>query len=155
VATAPDEGAAGFFRRRQHVDARCVELLLRVDWPPRKYFNTGDLLRFGCPTAVRVVRRREPGDVSEARQAALSFVAGRRVDQLRDLSEEIFDELMAERIWSGTHALANCTSTPDKRSGWSPPRRWSWARSSHDGSDSPRLSAPSRRSTTASTTGGW
>jgi HAD superfamily hydrolase (TIGR01490 family) len=54
----------------------------------------------------RVLAAENPEDVSSAREAALAFVAGRRVDELRTLSEEIFDELMADRIWSGTHALA-------------------------------------------------
>ena len=44
--------------------------------------------------------------MSDAKQAALSFVKGRRVDELQRLCEEIFDELMAERIWAGTQALA-------------------------------------------------
>ncbi len=41
-----------------------------------------------------------------AKAAALAFVKGWRVEDLANLAEEIFDELMAERIWSGTHALA-------------------------------------------------
>jgi len=55
-----------------------------------------------------------PGDVSEARQAALSFVAGRRVDQLRDLSEEIFDDFDGGTdLVRHTTRSPNCTSTPD------------------------------------------
>src|SRR3954470_7341777 len=42
----------------------------------------------------------------EAREAALAFVAGHRVDEVVGLGEEIYDELMAQRIWSGTRALA-------------------------------------------------
>jgi HAD superfamily hydrolase (TIGR01490 family) len=41
-----------------------------------------------------------------AREAALAFVAGKRVDEIVSLGEEIYDEEMAERIWSGTRALA-------------------------------------------------
>jgi HAD superfamily hydrolase (TIGR01490 family) len=44
--------------------------------------------------------------MSQAREMALAFVAGWRVDDLERLSEEIFDELMAERIWAGSRALA-------------------------------------------------
>ncbi len=73
----------------------------------RKYFTTGDLLRFGVQQLrFRLLASEHGGDMSQAREAALAFVAGRPVDELRHLSEEIFDELMAERIWSGTHALA-------------------------------------------------
>ena len=45
-------------------------------------------------------------DVSAAKTAALAFVAGWEVSELERLSEEIFDELMADRIWAGTRALA-------------------------------------------------
>jgi HAD superfamily hydrolase (TIGR01490 family) len=44
--------------------------------------------------------------MSEAREAALAFVAGQKVSEIERLGEEIYDELMAERIWSGTRALA-------------------------------------------------
>jgi HAD superfamily hydrolase (TIGR01490 family) len=44
--------------------------------------------------------------MEEAKQAALGFVAGHRVDEVVGLGEEIYDELMADRIWSGTRALA-------------------------------------------------
>jgi HAD superfamily hydrolase (TIGR01490 family) len=42
----------------------------------------------------------------QAREAALAFVAGRNVDEIIQHGEEIYDELMADRIWSGTRALA-------------------------------------------------
>jgi HAD superfamily hydrolase (TIGR01490 family) len=73
----------------------------------RKYFTTGDLVRFGLQQLkFRLLASENAGDVSSARDAALAFVADWRVDDLERLSEEIFDELMAERIWSGTRALA-------------------------------------------------
>jgi len=40
------------------------------------------------------------------RDTALSFVAGHPVDDFTALGEEIYDELMADRIWAGTRALA-------------------------------------------------
>jgi HAD superfamily hydrolase (TIGR01490 family) len=36
----------------------------------------------------------------------LAFVAGRKVSEIVEYGEEIYDELMAERIFSGTRALA-------------------------------------------------
>ena len=44
--------------------------------------------------------------MEEAKQAALGFVAGHEVAEIVALGEEIYDELMADRIWSGTRALA-------------------------------------------------
>ena len=37
---------------------------------------------------------------------ALAFIAGHTVTELEEVSEEIFDEGMAHRIWPGTRALA-------------------------------------------------
>ena len=43
---------------------------------------------------------------ADARNSALSFIAGLTVVELEELGEEIFDEAMAHRIWPGTRALA-------------------------------------------------
>jgi HAD superfamily hydrolase (TIGR01490 family) len=40
------------------------------------------------------------------RESALAFVAGREVSEITQAGEEIYDELMADRIWSGTRNLA-------------------------------------------------
>jgi HAD superfamily hydrolase (TIGR01490 family) len=73
----------------------------------RKYFTTTDVVRFAwSQLKFRVLAKERHGDISDAKQAALAFIKGWKVDDMSRLSEEIFDELMAERIWSGTHALA-------------------------------------------------
>jgi HAD superfamily hydrolase (TIGR01490 family) len=73
----------------------------------RRYFTTKDLVRFGLQQLrFRVLAAEHGGDMSRARDTALAFVAGRPADEIRQLSEEIFDEFMASRSWSGTHALA-------------------------------------------------
>jgi HAD superfamily hydrolase (TIGR01490 family) len=73
----------------------------------RNYFSTGDLIRFTWKQLrFRLLAAEHAGDISATKAAALAFVAGWKVEELEALSEEIFDELMAERIWSGTHALA-------------------------------------------------
>jgi HAD superfamily hydrolase (TIGR01490 family) len=73
----------------------------------RDYFTSRDLARFAwSQLKFRVLANEIPEDMSHARSAALSFVKGWPVHKLEGLCEEIFDELMAERIWSGTLALA-------------------------------------------------
>jgi len=73
----------------------------------RKYFSSSDLIRFAFQQLrFRVLASEHSGDVSSAKSAALAFIAGWRVSDMERLSEEIFDELMADRIWSGTRALA-------------------------------------------------
>ena len=46
------------------------------------------------------------GDMHSTRDSALAFVAGKKVSEIVALGEEIYDEEMAGKIWSGTHALA-------------------------------------------------
>jgi len=73
----------------------------------RDYLKMLDLVRFGwSQVKFRVLANEIQSDMTDARQAALFFVKGWPVEKLEALCEEIFDELMAERIWSGTHALA-------------------------------------------------
>nr|WP_026211691.1 HAD-IB family hydrolase [Longispora albida] len=73
----------------------------------RRFFSARDLARFAWgQLKFRVGGTEDHEDIEGAKQAALGFVAGRRVDELTAICEEIFDELMAHRIWSGTRALA-------------------------------------------------
>jgi len=107
LASPIDPTAAGFFDVDNTMMQGASIYYLARGLASRKYFTTGDLLRFGVrQLRFRVLASEHGGDMSQAKEAALAFVAGRPVDELRRLSEEIFDELMAERIWSGTHALA-------------------------------------------------
>ena len=73
----------------------------------RKFFTTRDLAKFAWQQFVfRTRGKEEHGQMVEARESALAFVAGQKVAEIERLGEEIYDELMAERIWSGTRALA-------------------------------------------------
>ncbi len=73
----------------------------------RKYFTTRELLRAARGQAyVRLVGVEDPVVVAHAQESALAFIAGHRVEEVRSLTEEIFDEVMAHRIWPGTRALA-------------------------------------------------
>jgi HAD superfamily hydrolase (TIGR01490 family) len=74
----------------------------------RRYFTTGDLARFALrQLRFRLIAAEHAGDIDRAREAALAFIEGWKVEDVARLSEEIFDELMADKIWSGTRALAD------------------------------------------------
>jgi HAD superfamily hydrolase (TIGR01490 family) len=74
----------------------------------RDYFTTADMVRFAwSQLKFRVLATEAAVDMTRARAEALSFVKGFPVAKLEALCEEIFDELMAERIWAGTLALAH------------------------------------------------
>ena len=106
AARRPDR--RGVLRRRQHDDAGRLDLLLGPRPGRPQVLHHRDMLRLRLAAAKfrvlagREQRRRRPG---RARRRWRSSPAGRSTRSCR-LSEEIFDELMADRIWSGTHALA-------------------------------------------------
>jgi HAD superfamily hydrolase (TIGR01490 family) len=74
----------------------------------RKFLTTSDLAGFAWQQMKFRVGGREldQEDIKAHREQALSFVAGRSVSELTELGEQIYDELMSDKIWSGTRALA-------------------------------------------------
>lgn len=73
----------------------------------RKYLRTSDLVDFAWKQVkFRVTGKENSDDVAEGREKALSFVAGRSTAELARLGEEIYDEVIADKIWAGTRALA-------------------------------------------------
>ena len=44
--------------------------------------------------------------MAKIRDQALTFVAGHTVDEIERIGEEVYDEVMADKIWPGTRALA-------------------------------------------------
>jgi HAD superfamily hydrolase (TIGR01490 family) len=73
----------------------------------RKMFRARDLADLAWKQVYFRVRGAEnAGHIDAAREAALAFVAGHKVSDIVALSEEIYDEDMANRIWEGTRELA-------------------------------------------------
>jgi HAD superfamily hydrolase (TIGR01490 family) len=102
-----DSSAAAFFDVDNTMMQGASIYYLARGMARRKYVTTGDMVRFAWKQLkFRVIAAEQGGDVTAAKAAALAFVEGWKVEELERLSEEIFDELMADRIWSGTHALA-------------------------------------------------
>jgi HAD superfamily hydrolase (TIGR01490 family) len=73
----------------------------------RKYLSSRDIARFAWQQAkFRIAGNESPEDMQNIRESALAFVADRPVSEIVQASEDIYDELMADRIWSGTRLLA-------------------------------------------------
>jgi HAD superfamily hydrolase (TIGR01490 family) len=73
----------------------------------RKMFGLRELAMFALGQAAFRVRGAENADhIHTARETALGFVAGHTVGDLVAISEEIYDDTMADRIWHGTRTLA-------------------------------------------------
>ena len=104
---APDPTSAAFFDIDNTMMQGASIYWFARGLASRKYFTTSDLARFAWrQLRFRVSAKENATDMSEAKEAALAFVAGWKVADVERLAEEIFDELMEPRIWAGTRALA-------------------------------------------------
>jgi HAD superfamily hydrolase (TIGR01490 family) len=107
LATLADPTAAAFFDVDNTMIRGASIYFFGKGMATRGLVTTSDLLRFGWQQLRFRVRGKEDlAAVAEAREKALSLVAGKSVADIVAYGEEIYDELMAERIWSGTQALA-------------------------------------------------
>jgi HAD superfamily hydrolase (TIGR01490 family) len=71
----------------------------------RKYFSTGDLARFVWQQMKFRAGGEGAENIAKARESALAFIAGKSMSEIVAMSEEIYDETIVERIYSGTRAL--------------------------------------------------
>jgi HAD superfamily hydrolase (TIGR01490 family) len=103
---SPDQRAAAFFDVDNTMMMGASIYYFARGMAARKFFTTRDLARFAWQQVAFRINGENSQDMMATRQAALAFVAGMKVTEIVRLGEEIYDELMAERIWSGTRALA-------------------------------------------------
>ncbi|MCZ7435198.1 HAD-IB family hydrolase [Micromonospora sp. WMMC241] len=107
TTVTPDPTAAAFFDVDNTMMQGASIYWFARGLAARNYFTAGDLARFAWQQArFRLLATEHVGTMSQAKEAALAFVQGWRVDDVERLTEEIFDELMAPRIWAGTRRLA-------------------------------------------------
>jgi HAD superfamily hydrolase (TIGR01490 family) len=105
--TAPDQQAAAFFDVDNTMMRGASIYHFARGLATRGMFTTSDLFKFAVGQAVFRLRGNEnPEHIAVAREMALAFVAGVKVEDVIRLGEEIYDEVMADRIWGGTRALA-------------------------------------------------
>ena len=73
----------------------------------RKYFTYGDLRRFIFAQAkFQLTGRENSDDVAEGRRKALAFIEADPPRNWWVSAREIYDEIIADKIWPGTRALA-------------------------------------------------
>ena len=107
LATPPDPTGAAFFDVDNTVMQGASIFHLARGLHRREFFTTREILGAAWKQAYfRFAGVEDPEHVAEARASALAFIKGHPVSELEELSEEIFDEAMAHRIWPGTRALA-------------------------------------------------
>jgi HAD superfamily hydrolase (TIGR01490 family) len=107
LTVLPDPERAAFFDVDNTIVQGASMFHLARGLYRRRFFSNRDILRAAWKQAYfRFVGVEDPEHVAETRASALAFITGHRVSELEELSEEIFDEAMAHRIWPGTRALA-------------------------------------------------
>jgi HAD superfamily hydrolase (TIGR01490 family) len=103
----PDPTAAAFFDVDNTMMRGASIYYFARGLASRKLLTVRDVAMFAWGQTSFRLRGTENADhIHSAREAALAFVAGHRVDDLVRLSEEIYDDVMADRIWHGTRSLA-------------------------------------------------
>lgn len=102
-----DPFAAAFFDVDNTIMRGASIFHFAVGLARRRFFDARQVVDFGRRQLRFVLSGSEDlEDMASATASALSFVEGRRVDELVDLGEQIFDEEMSDKLIPGTLALA-------------------------------------------------
>ncbi|MDT4946562.1 MAG: hypothetical protein QOH14_3295 [Pseudonocardiales bacterium] len=102
----PDRTAAAFFDVDNTMMMGASIFHFAKGMASRKFFTWRDLVGFTARQARLRLRGESHDDLHSTRESALAFVAGKKVEDIVALGEEIYDEEMADKVWSGTHAMA-------------------------------------------------
>jgi HAD superfamily hydrolase (TIGR01490 family) len=106
VLPEPDPAAAAFFDVDNTIMRGASIYYFARGLAARRMFGARDLARFAWGQVAFRMNGEKADHIDAAREAALAFVAGHTVAEIVSLSEEIYDETMADRIWEGTRNLA-------------------------------------------------
>jgi HAD superfamily hydrolase (TIGR01490 family) len=102
-----DPTAAAFFDVDNTVMRGASIFHLAVGLARRRYFSLPEITSFASKQVKFVISGSEDlEDMASATEAALSFVEGRSVTELTTLGEQIFDDIMVDKLIPGTLALA-------------------------------------------------
>src|SRR5215469_18412786 len=105
-SVVPDLAAAAFFDVDNTLMRGASLYHFARGLATRRMFGPGDLAKLTLGQLAFRLKGTENADhIDAAREAALAFVAGHRVDDIVALGEDIYDETMADRIWEGTREL--------------------------------------------------
>ncbi|MFE0460557.1 HAD family hydrolase [Kitasatospora sp. NPDC058965] len=98
--------AAAFFDCDNTILQGAAVFYLGVGLYRRKFFNRRDVAKFAWQQAwFRLAGAEDPAHIADAQSTALSLVTGKRTADLEAICEEIFEEIVAAKVWPGTRAL--------------------------------------------------
>ncbi|MGK4581467.1 HAD family hydrolase [Kitasatospora sp. HPMI-4] len=104
--TPGDPQAAAFFDCDNTILRGAAIFYLGLGLYRRRFFTRRDVARFAWQqTWFRLHGTEDPTHISDAQDTALALVAGMRTADLEQICEEIFEPVIAEKIWPGTRAL--------------------------------------------------
>jgi HAD superfamily hydrolase (TIGR01490 family) len=106
VSPSGDPTAAAFFDVDNTIVRGASIFHLARGLYRRDFLTMRDIVRFALQQARFIALGEHLDSLSEIQGRALAFIAGRSVAEMRSVGEEIFDELLADKIWPGTLALA-------------------------------------------------
>jgi HAD superfamily hydrolase (TIGR01490 family) len=106
TVAATDPSAAAFFDVDNTVLRGASIFFLARGLYRRDFLTLRDIARFAWQQVHFVLVGENLEHVADVQDRALAFVAGHSVAELRAIGEEVFDELMADKIWPGTLELA-------------------------------------------------
>jgi HAD superfamily hydrolase (TIGR01490 family) len=102
----PDPSAAAFFDVDNTLMRGASIYHFARGLAARKMFGPKDMAAMVWGQLAFRLRGAENADhIDAARQAALAFVTGHKVEDIVRLGEEIYDDTMADRIWAGARQL--------------------------------------------------
>ncbi|MFJ2864863.1 HAD family hydrolase [Kitasatospora sp. NPDC087314] len=101
-----DPRAAAFFDCDNTILRGAAIFYLGVGLYRRGFLTRRDIARFAWQQAwFRLHGAEDPDHISDARNTALGIVAGKPTADLEAICEEIFEPVVADKIWPGTRAL--------------------------------------------------
>ena len=107
LAAPPDPTAGAFFDVDNTVMRGASIFHLARGLYARDFFSLRDIAGFAWQQVSFLARGENLEHIDQIQAKALGFIAGHSVAELRAVGEEVFDEIMATKIWPGTKALAH------------------------------------------------
>jgi HAD superfamily hydrolase (TIGR01490 family) len=106
IDVPPQSRAAAFFDLDNTVLRGAAIFYFARGMYARKHFRARDIAWFGYQQVRFRLGAEDPEHVDSARSTALSFIVQRSVGELKEVAEEIFDEVVEKKVWPGTRAIA-------------------------------------------------
>ena len=102
----PDVTAAAFFDVDNTIMRGASIFQLAKGLYQRKFFTMRDIAGWAWRSLQFSLVGENLEHIEQIQAQALAFIEGHSAAELRAIGEEVFDELIKDRIWPGTHALA-------------------------------------------------